>query len=352
MTLVVSLAGVGLALVGAFTHRNVFLVAARNAILLTVPLLSLVAGLLIYAQVNGGYEIVYVNNVSKDAQPLALKITALWGGQAGSLVFWSLMLSGFVATALLLNWRQERHLMPWLIVAGGGTLAFFVLLSNFYENPFERFWALEDGSVQTALLRPEEGAVVAYPFQSSSGQQLFHVSPDGFFPGDPTARFDGHGLNPLLRHPGMIIHPPLLYLGFTGFIIPFAFAIGALATGDLGMGWLRATRRWSLIAWMFLSLGLILGGRWAYDVLGWGGYWGWDPVENSSLLPWLTGTAFLHSVMIQEKRGMLKGWNVVMILLTYLLVLFGTVATRTGLLSSVHSLRKARWPCPWASSCT
>ena len=152
---------------------------------------------------------------------------------------------------------------------------------------------------------------------------------------------DGQGLNPLLRHPGMIIHPPMLYLGFVSFVIPFAFAIAALVTGRTDDRWIRLTRRWTLIAWLFLSLGLILGGRWAYDVLGWGGYWGWDPVEIAAFMPWLTGTAFLHSVMIQEKRGMLKHWNMVLIILTYCLVIFGTFLTRSGVLSSVHAFAQS-----------
>ena len=152
---------------------------------------------------------------------------------------------------------------------------------------------------------------------------------------------DGQGLNPLLRHPGMIIHPPMLYLGFVAFVIPFAFAIAALVTGRSDDRWIRLTRRWTLVAWVFLSLGLVLGMRWAYDVLGWGGYWAWDPVEISALMPWLTGTAFLHSVMIQEKRGMFKQWNMLLIILTYALVIFGTFLTRSGVLSSVHAFSQS-----------
>jgi cytochrome c-type biogenesis protein CcmF len=152
---------------------------------------------------------------------------------------------------------------------------------------------------------------------------------------------DGSGLNPLLRHPGMIIHPPMLYLGFVSFVIPYAFAIAALVTGRTDDRWIRLTRRWTLVAWLFLSLGLLLGGRWAYDVLGWGGYWGWDPVEIAAFMPWITGTAFLHSVMIQEKRGMLKHWNMVLIILTYDLVIFGTFLTRSGVLSSVHAFAQS-----------
>jgi cytochrome c-type biogenesis protein CcmF len=157
----------------------------------------------------------------------------------------------------------------------------------------------------------------------------------------PFTPADGNGLNPLLRHPGMIIHPPMLYLGFVSFVIPFAFAIAALVTGRTDDRWIRITRRWTLWAWLFLSLGLVLGGRWAYDVLGWGGYWGWDPVEIAAFMPWLAGTAFLHSVMMQEKRGLLKHWNMILIILTYALVIFGTFLTRSGVLSSVHSFAQS-----------
>ena len=156
-----------------------------------------------------------------------------------------------------------------------------------------------------------------------------------FFPAD------GRGLNPLLRHPGMIIHPPMLYLGFVSFVIPYAFAMAALITGRSDDRWIRLTRRWTLWAWLFLSFGLVLGSRWAYDVLGWGGFWGWDPVEIAAFMPWLTGTAFLHSVMIQEKRGLLKHWNMILIILTYSLVIFGTFLTRSGVLSSVHAFAQS-----------
>ncbi|MCB0036428.1 MAG: cytochrome c biogenesis protein CcsA, partial [Anaerolineales bacterium] len=152
---------------------------------------------------------------------------------------------------------------------------------------------------------------------------------------------DGNGLSPLLRHPLMIIHPPMLYLGYTGFVIPFSFAMAALIVGRVDDGWIRTTRRWSLVAWLFLGLGLILGGRWAHDVLGWGGYWAWDPVENAAFMPWLAGTAFLHSVMIQEKRGMFKMWNMFLIILTYLMIVYGTLIVRTGLLDSVHSFAES-----------
>ena len=192
---------------------------------------------------------------------------------------------------------------------------FFVGLALFVENPFERFWQF-GGQQIASMFAPSAGATIVMP---------------------P----NGRGLNPLLRHPGMIIHPPMLYLGFVSFVIPFAFAVAALITGRSDDRWIRLTRRWTLIAWLFLSLGLVLGMRWAYDVLGWGGYWGWDPVEIAALMPWLSGTAFLHSVMIQEKRGLFKRWNMILIILTYCLVIFGTFLTRSGVLSSVHAFAQS-----------
>ena len=186
--------------------------------------------------------------------------------------------------------------MPYVIIVVSFTQIFFLGISAFIENPFTRM----------------------------------EVIPP-----------DGNGLNPLLRHPGMIIHPPMLYLGFVGFVIPYSFAMAALITKQLDDRWIRTTRRWTLVAWLFLSLGLILGGRWAYDVLGWGGYWAWDPVENASLMPWLAGTAFLHSVMIQEKRDMFKMWNMFLIVLTYCLVILGTFVVRSGVISSVHSFAQS-----------
>src|SRR5690606_16122689 len=180
----------------------------------------------------------------------------------------------------------------------------------------------------------------AYPDTGEVFEALL-VPANTISPGKAWLESNAQGLSPLLRHFGMIIHPPMLYLGFVGFVVPFSFAMAALASGDLTTNWIKATRRWALVAWLFLSLGLILGGRWAYDVLGWGGYWGWDPVENAAFLPWLVGTAFLHSIMIQEKRGMLKTWNMFLNVGTFSAVIFGTFATRSGLVESVHSFARS-----------
>jgi cytochrome c-type biogenesis protein CcmF len=247
--------------------------------------------------------------------PTYLKITAWWGGQAGSLLFWGWLLSAFTSAVTLRKWERDREFLPWVIVVSSITLAFFLSLNIFFnENPFARF------------------------YQTAAGVEAYSFKPAG---GVPVIPPDGQGLNPLLRHPGMVIHPPMLYLGFVSFVIPFAFAVSALITGRTDDRWTRLTRRWTLWAWLFLSLGLVLGGRWAYDVLGWGGYWGWDPVEIAAFMPWLTGTAFLHSVMIQEHKGMLKHWNMILIILTYSLVIFGTFLTRSGVLSSVHAFAQS-----------
>lgn len=281
---------------GHRTNRDRWVESARNANIVILPLVVLSCSLLVISLLRSDFSVEYVWRVSSVEMPDYLKVTALWGGQAGSLLFWNLLLAVFTAAAMLRNWGRQRELMPYAIMVASFTQIFFLGLSLFIENPFARM-----------------------PF----------VPPDG------------NGLNPLLRHPGMIIHPPMLYLGFVGFTIPYAFAMAALMSGKLDDTWIRLTRRWTLVAWLFLSLGLILGGRWAYDVLGWGGYWAWDPVENASFMPWLAGTAFLHSVMIQEKRDMFKMWNMSLIVLTYCLVISGTFIVRSGVISSVHSFAQS-----------
>jgi cytochrome c-type biogenesis protein CcmF len=281
---------------GARQKDDRWVESARNAIIAIFPLVALACGLLVYSLLRNDFSVEYVWRVSSLEMPTYLKVTALWGGQAGSLLFWNSMLALFTAAAMLGQWRRHRELMPYVIGVSALTQIFFLLLNVFVENPFARL---------------------------------------------PILPVDGQGLNPLLRHPGMIIHPPTLYLGFTGLTIPYAYAMAALMAGKLDDGWIRATRRWTLVAWLFLSLGLILGGRWAYDVLGWGGYWDWDPVENASFMPWLAATAFLHSVMIQEKRGMFRMWNMFLIILTYCLMIYGTFIVRSGVISSVHSFAQS-----------
>ena len=315
ITFLVSIYGFVAAYLGACRNSPALVDSARNAMLLTFPLLTITALSIIYLLVNGHFEVQYVTEVSSNSMPIYLRITALWGGQAGSLLFWSWLMSAFASAVTLRKWDRDREFLPWVILVSLVTLTFFLLLSIFVENPFVSFWQTPTGNITTAMFQP-------------AGTTLFIPQ-------------DGNGLNPLLRHPGMIIHPPMLYLGFVSFVIPYAFAMAALITGRTDDRWIRITRRWTLVAWLFLSLGLVLGGRWAYDVLGWGGYWGWDPVEIAAFMPWLTGTAFLHSVMIQEKRGMLKQWNMLLIILTYDLVIFGTFLTRSGVLSSVHAFAQS-----------
>lgn len=314
ITFGVALYGAGAAAYGALAERPTFVESGRRAMLLTWPLITVSALSLIALLLTNQFQVAYVTSVTSLAMPAYLKVTALWGGQQGSLIFWSWLMSGFATAASLRKWDRDREFLPWVIVVSMVTLAFFLSLSIFFENAFERIWQVAGVQV-TAMFQPVGGL-------------LLH----------PT---DGQGLNPLLRHPGMIIHPPMLYLGFVSFVIPYSFAMAALINGRTDDRWIRLTRRWALVAWLFLSLGLILGGRWAYDVLGWGGYWGWDPVEIAAFMPWLTGTAFLHSVMVQEKRGMLKHWNMVLIILTYSLVIIGTFLTRSGVLSSVHAFAQS-----------
>ena len=310
-----SLYGAAAAGYGGWRGRPAFVESARHAMLLTFPLLSLGALTLIYLLVSGSFQVEYVASVTSRAMPIYLRVTALWGGQAGSLLFWSWLMAAFATAASARRWDRDRELLPWVILVTMGTLAFFLSLVVLFENPFLRLWQTADGQQIAALFQPRGTA--------------------------PLVPFDGNGLNPLLRHPGMIIHPPMLYLGFVAFVIPFAFAIAALVTRRSDDRWIRITRRWTLFAWLFLSLGLILGMRWAYDVLGWGGYWGWDPVEVAALLPWLVGTPFLHSVIVQEKRGMLKQWNMVLIILTYSSVILATFLTRSGVFSSVHAFAQS-----------
>lgn len=302
-----------------FARSEALVVSGRNAVYLNFILLSIAVLCLLVALMTQQYQVSYVWSVSSPDMPDFFRFTALWGSQSGSLLFFTFLMSAFTAAATFLNWKSQRRLMPYAIAYMMACVAFFLGLKLFFENPFERWWQLPSGEFIASAFIPA-GAIV------------------------PPMRMlaeSANGLNPLLRHFGMAIHPPMLYLGFVGFVIPFAFGMAALASGDLSTNWIKVSRRWTLTAWLFLSLGLILGGRWAYDVLGWGGYWGWDPVENAAFLPWLIGTAYLHSVMIQEKRGMLKTWNMFLVIGTFSAVIFGTFATRSGLVDSVHSFAQS-----------
>ena len=242
------------------------------------------------------FNIAYVASYTARNLPGGYLFAAFWAGQAGSLLFWTVVLSLFAAMAQWLTPRRYSHLLPYVAGVTAAVLAFFLIVMLFAASPFERL---------------------------------------AFTPAD------GRGMNPQLQNPGMMIHPPMLYLGYISITIPFAFAMAALLSGRLDTGWLHAIRRWTLVSWLFLSIGITLGMWWAYVELGWGGYWAWDPVENASLLPWLTMTAFLHSVMMQEKRGMLKRWNLMLIAGSFLLSIFGTFITRSGVIASVHSFTQS-----------
>jgi cytochrome c-type biogenesis protein CcmF len=251
---------------------------------------------LVVAAFRDDFTIAYVFHHSNRDLPGPYKFATLWSGQEGSLLFWSLLLAGY-GFVLRLRYKTDPRLFAYASVVLAGVQIFFLLLVNFAANPF-------------GLL---EGPL----------------------------RADGSGLNPLLQYPEMVIHPPMLYLGYVGFTVPFAFALGALIMKYPGEKWIHITRRWTMVTWGFLTCGIFLGAHWAYSVLGWGGYWGWDPVENASLMPWLVGTAFLHSVMMQEKRGMLKVWNMWLVFATFWLAILGTFLTRSGIIASVHAFAQS-----------
>jgi cytochrome c-type biogenesis protein CcmF len=316
LTFFVALFSIGVAVYGHFKNSPQWVESARRALQLTFPLITLVALALIYELATGHFELQYVFSVTSREMPAYLKITALWGGQAGSLIFWSWLMSAFATAVTFRKWERDREFLPWVVVVIGVTLAFFLSLSLFFENPFVRWWQTSSGGLVQSLF-PPAGAILFTP---------------------P----DGQGLNELLRHPGMVFHPPMLYTGFVAFVIPYAFAMAALITGRVDDRWIRLTRRWTLVAWMFLSIGLVLGMWWAYDVLGWGGYWGWDSSEVAAAIPWLIATPFLHTIIIQEKRQMFKQLNMILIILTYVMVIVGTFLIRSGLLSSVHAFAQSK----------
>ena len=270
---------------------------ARRAGIAGFVAVTAAAFALVWSVFHNDFSIEYIVEHSNIALPTPYKFAALWSGQEGSLLLWAWLLAayGFV---LRLTHKTDVKLHAYAGTILAGVQVFFLLLLNFAAPPF----ALVRGGIAPA---------------------------------------DGNGLNPLLQYPEMVIHPPMLYLGYVGFTVPFAFALGALMMRYPGEKWIHITRRWTMMTWMFLTIGIFLGMHWAYAVLGWGGYWGWDPVENASVMPWLTGTAFLHSVMMQEKRGMMKSWNVWLIFSTFMLSILGTLLTRAGLVSSVHAFAQS-----------
>ncbi|MBI3601269.1 MAG: heme lyase CcmF/NrfE family subunit [Nitrospinae bacterium] len=278
-------------ILGEKRGRRELIVSAENSIFVTSGLITISSVILIYAFLNRDFSVEYVANYSNRDLSLFYTLSAFWAGQKGSLLLWAWLLAIFGTVVVIQNRNKNREFMPYVMAIISATLCLFLSLLVFASRPFE----------------------LTYP------------------PGD------GYGLNPLLQNPGMVFHPPTLYIGFVGFTIPFAFAMAALLSGHLGDVWIKTTRRWTIFSWFFLGMGNLLGAWWAYRVLGWGGYWAWDPVENASFMPWLTGTAYLHSVMIQERRDMLKVWNMVLIVITFCLTIFGTFLTRSGVVQSVHS---------------
>src|SRR6266702_2789859 len=277
-------------------RRNRLGEAARRAGIASFVALCCAAFALVYAAFTNDFSVEYIRAHSNIALNPAYKFAALWSGQEGSLLLWAWLLSayGFV---LRMRHRVDVRLTGFASVIMAAIQVFFLLLLTIGAPPF----SIAPGPIAT----------------------------------------DGAGLNPLLQYPEMVMHPPLLYLGYVGFSVPFAFALGALMMRYPGEKWIHITRRWTMVTWLFLTVGIFMGAHWAYSVLGWGGYWGWDPVENASLMPWLTGTAFLHSVMMQEKRGMMKNWNVWLIFSTFMLCILGTDLTRSGLVSSVHAFAQS-----------
>jgi cytochrome c-type biogenesis protein CcmF len=278
----------------AWKRRRRLAVSAQNALLAAFPVTLVAAIVLVVALGRRDMSFVYVWQHTSHKLPLGYALSAFWGGQEGSLLLWLLVLTGYAGLAVWLN-RRSRELVTWTVPVFGLVAVFFTFMLCFVSSPF---------SVQP--LRP-----------------------------------DGNGMDPSLQNPYMLAHPPLLYLGYVGLTVPFAFAMGALLSGRTDERWIVATRRWTLAAWMFLGVGQLIGAHWAYVEIGWGGYYAWDPVENAALMPWLAATAFLHSVMIQEKRGMLKVWNMVLVALAFNLSLFGTFLTRSGVVDSIHSFSRS-----------
>ncbi len=289
------------AILGKYGKRPSLVVSAERAVYSAWILLTAASAILVTLLIQGDFRLAYVASHTDKAMPAIYKFTAWWGGQEGSLLLWSWLLATYSAVATFTNRRKFRDMIPIVIAIMMTTLAFFTGMITFVASPFKVMMI---------------------------GRGIIDVG-------------DGQGLSPLLQWWTMAIHPPFLYLGYVGFTVPFAFAMASLITRQPGEAWIHTTRRWAIVTWLFQSTGVLLGMGWAYTVLGWGGYWGWDPVENASLMPWITATAFLHSVMMQEKKGMMKVWNMVLVSATFLLSILGTTLTRTGLVASVHAFAQS-----------
>src|SRR5579863_43259 len=288
------------------TRHPLLIKSARQAGIAVCALIFTATLSLVYLFFSDNYSVAYVVSHSNRDLSTFFKVAALWSGQEGSLLFWSFLLAVYVFSVLFTYRNKNGELLPYVGVILAGVQLFFLTISHFVASPFK----------------------VLGVANAAGGMDL-------------VSRADGNGLKAVLQYPEMVIHPPNLYSGYTGFTIPFAFALAALLARYPGEKWIHLTRKWTMIAWCFQTTGILLGAGWAYAVLGWGGYWGWDPVENASLLPWITATAFLHSVMMQEKKGMMKVWNVVLVSTTFFLCIFGTFLTRSGVVNSVHAFAQS-----------
>ncbi|HXJ44990.1 MAG TPA: heme lyase CcmF/NrfE family subunit [Bryobacteraceae bacterium] len=297
----ISLYAIVASVVGRLKKKPFLTLSGERAVLAVWALVSTSAAILIYGLMTSDFRMAYVASHTNRDMPAFYKFAAWWGGQEGSLLFWSWLLSTYAAIVVFTTRRGHRNLLPWVVAIISTVQLFFLTLNAFVVSPFQ---VLAVDKVVTSV-------------------------------------GDGMGLNPLLQYWAMVIHPPFLYLGYVGFAVPFAFAMASLIEKAPGDSWIHTTRRWTIVTWLFQGTGIGLGSAWAYHVLGWGGYWMWDPVENASLLPWLGGTAFLHSVMMQEKKGMMKVWNMVLIASTFFLCIFGTFLTRSGIVSSVHAFAES-----------
>jgi cytochrome c-type biogenesis protein CcmF len=293
----VAIYGTAASFAGGLNGRKELIRSAEASAYVNFALVTAASVSLLYSFIIRDFSLKYVYEYCSRSLSNYYAVTAFWAGQEGSLLLWMWLLAACSALAIFMNRHRHRDMMPWVTHILMANSVFFLLLLNFVTDPFITF------------------------------------------PGPPPP--DGYGLNPLLQNPGMIYHPPTLFVGYVGLTIPYAFAMAALLSGRPDNRWILSTRRWTVISWLFLGVGILLGAEWAYVELGWGGYWAWDPVENASLMPWLTATAFMHSIMIQEKRGMMKIWNMSLIIVSYFLVLFGTFITRSGVISSVHAFGKS-----------
>lgn len=311
LALIVATFGVAVSFIAGFRRDATLATSGRNALFATAGLVALASVALWYLLLTNDLSIDYVASHTEQGLPLFYRFSSFWGGQAGSLLFWGLILAIYSTIMVAIEWKRQPRRGPYLVAILLIVQIFFLIINVFAANPFERLWLLADGTTHGAVFRPEGAAL--------------------FIPAD------GSGLNPLLQNYWMVIHPVFLYLGYVGLTLPMALAVSSLISGQVDTGWVKTVRPWLMIPWLFLGVGVLMGSQWAYVELGWGGFWAWDPVENASFIPWLTATAFLHSIIIQRQRGMLKVWNMILAFLSFWLVIVGTFITRSGIIDSVHA---------------